>query len=496
MTQKKLRIWRSAIGLFCVLSFGPFTDVALAAPSIEFTVASPYGDSEGTASGIVSGVDYTQYKVAGYIEVEDSIWTKPALASPLTDILPDGSFTFDITTGGYDAYATRVLAFLVCKDIDVEQIRCFQCCKGFLISEAAAMASYSRGPKARRIGFAGYQWTVKRRDFPAGPGGNYFSDKTGNVWADGLGLHLAINKRGNGKWYCAEVVLNKSLGYGTYRIVTNSRVDELNENVVGGLFLWDTKACELHNREIDIVEFARWGDAQEYTNAQNVVHPCDACPGCGDNCERFRIDLTSNRKLLTHFLIWSPDRAEFRTYRGNLSSLAPGSDSRLVHRWIYSGADLPVPGSENVRFNLWLFGGNPPSNGKRAEILVKDFSFARRQEVSIAFDGVSPYGDTDGYVWGHVAGADPSQYKVEAYILVRGGWWTKPYWNTPFTPIKSDGTWECDITTGGVDEEATKVAVFVAPKGAPARLAHGESSIPTAVFTDAVAHDRVTRQPQ
>jgi hypothetical protein len=49
------------------------------------------------------------------------------------------------------------------------------------------------------------------------------------------------------------------------------------------------------------------------------------------------------------------------------------------------------------------------------------------------------------------------------YIKVRGGWWTKPYWSTPLSPIEEDLTWTCDITTGGVDEEATEVCTFLVP---------------------------------
>ena len=61
---------------------------------------------------------------------------------------------------------------------------------------------------------------------------------------------------------------------------------------------------------------------------------------------------------------------------------------------------------------------------------------------------VPPIGSSDnlrGQVW-HVA---PGEYGVAVYIKVLGGWWTKPYWNNPVTAIACDGTWVCDITTGG-----------------------------------------------
>lgn len=66
----------------------------------------------------------------------------------------------------------------------------------------------------------------------------------------------------------------------------------------------------------------------------------------------------------------------------------------------------------------------------------------------IEFTYAPPYGsfqNLEGQVW-HVK---PSDYKVAVYIYV-AGWWTKPYWDRPLTTIQSDGSWICDITTGGV----------------------------------------------
>ena len=60
-----------------------------------------------------------------------------------------------------------------------------------------------------------------------------------------------------GKWVCAEVVLQQTLGYGTYRFYLDSPVDSLDPNVVLGLFTWNDDPA-FNNRELDI-EFARWG---------------------------------------------------------------------------------------------------------------------------------------------------------------------------------------------------------------------------------------------
>jgi hypothetical protein len=43
--------------------------------------------------------------------------------------------------------------------------------------------------------------------------------------------------------------------------------------------------------------------------------------------------------------------------------------------WTYAGSDVPKAGGENVRLNLWLFQGQPPTNGEEAEVVVGSFSF-------------------------------------------------------------------------------------------------------------------------
>ena len=82
----------------------------------------------------------------------------------------------------------------------------------------------------------------------------------------------------------------------------------------------------------------------------------------------------------------------------------------------------------------------------------------------IAIDFWPDWG-SDGSVEGHVFGANPALDGVAVYIYLEtaGGWWNKPTLDDPVTPIFPDGTWITDITTGGIDEYATRVAAFVVP---------------------------------
>src|SRR5205823_5649069 len=122
-----------------------------------------------------------------------------------------------------------------------------------------ARAVVDRSAMRPSIAFSALEWSVK--DVRWGPDDNSFSAHPDNVSVDRLGhLHLKITKRG-GEWQSAEVIAKKAFGYGRYVFYLSSRVDLLNENVVVGLFTWDTNACHANdsNGEVDI-EFSRWGD--------------------------------------------------------------------------------------------------------------------------------------------------------------------------------------------------------------------------------------------
>jgi hypothetical protein len=126
------------------------------------------------------------------------------------------------------------------------------------------------GPRV--VHFSSYDWEVKMSgNLAVGPGPNVFSDSAANVTVDGSdALHLAIRRSGPG-WRCAEVILNRSLGYGRYTFVIENGFERLDHNAVLGLFTWDSGAPEVNNREIDI-ECSRWG-VPVNQNGQFVVQP-------------------------------------------------------------------------------------------------------------------------------------------------------------------------------------------------------------------------------
>lgn len=114
-------------------------------------------------------------------------------------------------------------------------------------------------------------------------------------------------------------------------------------------------------------------------------------------------------------------------------------------------------------------------------------------QPAIEFSYVPPYGDKsrnlEGQAW-HVASDD---YKVAVFINVSGYWWTKPTFAQPLTTIKADGSWTCDVTTGGIDHTATKFAAFLLPEEYDPPLVSGEESLPVELSQKAVAKTETAR---
>jgi hypothetical protein len=208
----------------------------------------------------------------------------------------------------------------------------------------------------RTIQFSGYDWLIKTASVLVGPGPNYFSDAGDSVWTDEDNrLHLRIRQDELGRWYAAEVVLQATLGYGTYRFIVDSPVDTLDPNVVLGLFTWNDDPAQNH-REMDI-EFARWGNPAAPAG-QYTVQP----HGVAGN-EVWFVPLGGLRRT-THILAWRPGRAAFSSW-----------DDRDVFAAHVFEQGIPQPGGEQVRMNLWLDGGRPPTDGRAAEVVIDSFSF-------------------------------------------------------------------------------------------------------------------------
>lgn len=245
-----------------------------AATSVQFTYVPPYG-SFNNLQGRVHGVNTASNRVVVFIYVNGAGWfTKPTCAAPLTTIQPDGTWSADITTGGSDQNATQIAAYVVPVGFSHSCVTNLFCIPDTVTQQALASTLVTRvDPATRAFHWSGFDWRVKKSTSPVGPGPNYFSDSTNNVSIDAQGrLHLRITHEGS-IWRCAEIVMQRTLGYGTYAFHLASPVDALDPNVVLGLFTWSDQSAFNH-REIDF-EGGRWSYPADYQNAQFVIQPWD-----------------------------------------------------------------------------------------------------------------------------------------------------------------------------------------------------------------------------
>lgn len=249
------------------------TSRAKAADSVVFTSVPPYG-SQNNLFGKVYGVNPANFRVAVLIYIDGAGWfTKPTCASPLSTIQADGTWTADITTGGADSNATRIVAFLVPSSFSQPCVTNQFCIPAVFYQQSVANTSVTRTPTGvRSFHWSGFDWSVKTSGVSAvGPGPNFFSDSTNNVFIDSSGrLHLKIINVG-GNWQCAEVVSQSTPGYGTYRFHLAIDPNTLDQNVTLGLFTWSNET-DFFDREMDN-ECGRWENPLDYANSQFVVQP-------------------------------------------------------------------------------------------------------------------------------------------------------------------------------------------------------------------------------
>ncbi|MBS1795956.1 MAG: glycoside hydrolase family 16 protein [Acidobacteria bacterium] len=212
--------------------------------------------------------------------------------------------------------------------------------------------------EAKTLIFSGFEWTVRGSGYGA-PGKNYW--RSDNVWLDELGrLHLAIRKI-DGKWTCAELSTTRKFLYGKYSFKVIGRLDQLDRNVVLGLFNYPVEPAKQGLGEIDI-EFARWGNPG--TGNGNFTVWSDKVAGRSVT-KSFPFDLTGT--YTRHDFTRTAQSVFFQSFYGH-------TEKNEIFRWNYTGTDVsatPMP----IYLNFWLFRGLAPSDGRDAEIVVSEVSY-------------------------------------------------------------------------------------------------------------------------
>jgi hypothetical protein len=247
-------------------------------------------------------------------------------------------------------------------------------------------------PGVRFFSFSGYDWWVKNYNTPVGPGPNYFSDATNNVWTDTNGwLHLRITHRTNA-WQCAEIISARTFGLGSYRFELNSPADNLNQNVTLGLFTYSDDPV-FTEREID-VECGRWQNPADTNNAQFVVQPYYIA----NQLVRYRVP--AGLADTTHLFAWETNRISWQCQTGLYSAAA----TNLIASYVFTNAaNVPASGDEAVHLNLWLVNGSAPTDNNEVEVIMQNFEFV-------------PPGTPPRAVLGNVQISGTSQFKCELNV--------------------------------------------------------------------------------
>ena len=206
--------------------------------------------------------------------------------------------------------------------------------------------------------FSGYDWKVRTVSAARGGLNNLYD--ADNVWTDERGaLHLRISNKPAG-WTCAQVVLVRSLGYGTYNFVVRDTA-HLDPSVVLSLHTFDGAAGDQHFREWDI-EIGRWGRTVSRENAQFGIQPFYV-PG---NLARF----TELPGTLTYSTLWEPGHAAFKAFRG--SSAQSGARPFYEHTFT---AGVPSPGQETLEVMFYIVASKKSPLQKNTEVVIDKFEY-------------------------------------------------------------------------------------------------------------------------
>jgi hypothetical protein len=227
------------------------------------------------------------------------------------------------------------------------------------------LAAVAGSAQAKTIRFSGLDWNVRSAG-RGGPGPNEWDEN--NAWVDDRGaLHMKIAPR-DGAWYCSEVSTTTRLGFGRYQFLIEGPVDKLDRNVVLGLFNYPPRDVGRGGtHELDI-EFAKWA-LPDAPIGNYTVWPVER--ELKNTSHTFAPDFQGN--LSTQRFTWSPGRILFQSLRGHRDD-----DSEQVASWHFAPDDAaqrlsqqPMP----VHINLWLFRGQPPTDGNPVEIVIRAFTF-------------------------------------------------------------------------------------------------------------------------
>lgn len=206
--------------------------------------------------------------------------------------------------------------------------------------------------------FSGYDWGVRTIESDKGGLSNLYDSE--NAWTDPSGaLHLQIKKK-SARWSCAEIFLNRSLGYGTYSLTVRD-ISHLEPAAVFSMFTFDEWASDQTFREMDI-EIGGAGVAAHKNNARYEIQPV-YIPG---NLFAF----AAPEGTLTFVLRWESGHATFKTFRGK----SAGAGAQLLSEHEFTSG-VPTPGKAIPRLIFFVIASDKHPMQKPSEVVVEKFAY-------------------------------------------------------------------------------------------------------------------------
>jgi hypothetical protein len=356
LRAKKRTLLLTMISVFGPLLHGCHSEKSSTGPAIEFTKIPP------AAQGGRERVDTIAGRVRNARPGQQIViyahsgpwWVQPWPDRSLIPIQADATWSSE-THLGFE-YA----ALLVDPEYHPLPTLDLTPTQGGLVSLVAIVKGTGTPQFARveSLKFSGYDWGVRTIASDKGGTNNLYDPE--NAWTDPSGsLHLQIKRKSN-RWSCAEIFLNRSLGYGTYAVTVRD-TSNLEPATVFSMFTFEEWGGEQHYREMD-VEVSRWGDAASKNNAQYVVQPF-FIPG-----NLFAFAAPSGP--LTYSMRWESGTASFKTFRGR----SIGAEAPVVAEHQFNSG-IPSPGQAKPRLIFYVVASDKNPLQKPSEVVIEKFQY-------------------------------------------------------------------------------------------------------------------------
>jgi hypothetical protein len=342
--------------VFCIALNGCQSHKADSGPSIEFSKIPP------AAQGGRERIDSIAGRVIGSRPGQQIViyarsgawWVQPWPDRPLIPIHADSTWSTETHLGFEYAALLVDPGYQPPPTMDVAPT---QGGPVFLVKIVKGTGTPTFAP-TKPLQFSGYDWDVRMIASDKGGTNNLYDPD--NAWTDASGaLHLQIKKK-SGRWSCAEIFTNRSLGYGTYAVTVRD-TSHLEPAAVFSMFTFEDWSGDEHYREWD-VEISRWGDVAHKHNAQYVIQPF-YIPG-----NLFAFDVPSGS--LTHVMRWESGRASFKTFRG--PSAGAGAPVISEHEFT---SGVPSPGQAKLRLILYVVASDKSPLQKDSEVVIEKFEY-------------------------------------------------------------------------------------------------------------------------